>query len=94
MLISISLIASFIAGAILPFAITLVANVFQSMITYDKSVQAGKHDEEKFLKSMHNFGVNYSCVGALLFLCVYLGTALMNVTALNQVTICNIWCIV
>ncbi|CAH0585608.1 unnamed protein product [Chrysodeixis includens] len=85
MLISISLIASFIAGATLPFAITLVANVFQSMITYDKSVQAGKHDEAKFLRSMHNFGVNYSCVGALLFVCVYLSTALMNVTALNQV---------
>lgn len=84
-LISISIIASFIGGAALPYAITLVANVFQSMITYDKAVQSGTQDGEAFLQSMHKFGVIYSSVGVLLFFCAYLGSALMNITAINQV---------
>ncbi|KAF9421163.1 hypothetical protein HW555_002875 [Spodoptera exigua] len=84
-LISISILASLVAGVTLPYAITLVANVFQNMITYDKAVQAGTQDDEAFLSRMHKFGVTYSCVGVLLFICVYLGSALMNVTAINQV---------
>ncbi|XP_022813968.1 multidrug resistance protein 1B-like [Spodoptera litura] len=84
-LISISILASLVAGVTLPYAITLVANVFQNMITYDKAVQAGTQDDEVFLSQMHEFGVTYSCVGVLLFICVYLGSALMNVTAINQV---------
>ena len=84
-MITISIIASFIAGATLPFAITLVANVFQSMITYDKAVQAGNQDGEAFLRTMHEFGIMYSCVGVVLFAGAYLGSALMNITAINQV---------
>lgn len=84
-LISISILASLVAGVTLPYAITLVAGVFQNMITYDKAVQAGTQDDEAFLSKMHKFGVTYSCVGVLLFVCVYLGSALMNVTAINQV---------
>lgn len=77
--------ASFVAGATLPFAITLVANVFQSMITYDKEVQSKTQDGDAFLHTIHKFGIMYSCVGVLLFVCAYLGSALMNITAINQV---------
>ncbi|CAB3261602.1 unnamed protein product [Arctia plantaginis] len=34
---------------------------------------------------MHKFGINYSCVGVVLFTCVYLGNAFMNITAINQI---------
>ncbi|KAJ8731260.1 hypothetical protein PYW07_004424 [Mythimna separata] len=84
-LITISIIAAFISGATVPYAITLVANVFQCMITYDKAVKAGTQDDEAFLKSMHQFGATYSAVGVLLLCCAYLGSALMNITAINQI---------
>ncbi|XP_063892019.1 ATP-dependent translocase ABCB1 isoform X1 [Helicoverpa armigera] len=84
-MIATSIIASFVAGITLPYAITLVANVFQNMITYDKAVQAGTQDAEAFLLSMHYFGVKYSLIGVLLFFCAYLGSAFMNITAINQV---------
>lgn len=85
LLIIIALFASVIVGLILPYAITLVANIFQTMITYDKSRKEGKRRDTEFLTSMHKFGIYYSCVGAVLFLCVYLGNAFMNITAINQV---------
>lgn len=84
-LIAVGLLASIVAGMTLPYAITLVANVFQGMITYTKSAQAGTQDDQGFLTSMHGFGVHYSCVGLTLFMGGYLGTALMKMTALNQV---------
>ncbi|XP_028161700.1 multidrug resistance protein pgp-3-like [Ostrinia furnacalis] len=85
LLIALALLATIIAGITLPYAITLVANVFQTMISYSKLAQAGTQDDEEFLRSMHAFGVHYSCVGVVLFLGGYLGTALMKITALNQI---------
>lgn len=70
----------------MPFAISLVANVFQTMIDYAVSVKAGTPNSEEFLKSMHQFGINYSCVGFVLFTCGYVGTALIDIAAINQVS--------
>ncbi|XP_050351148.1 ATP-dependent translocase ABCB1-like [Nymphalis io] len=68
----------------MPYAIALVANVFQNMIDYTKSSK--DHISNKmFLKAMHDFGLEYTCVGLVLFTGGYLGTALMNVAAINQI---------
>nr|XP_026499598.1 multidrug resistance protein 1A-like [Vanessa tameamea] len=68
----------------MPYAIALVANVFQNMIDYAKSSK-DHISYEVFLKSMHDFGIKYTCVGLVLFTGGYLGTALMNVAAINQI---------
>lgn len=84
---SIALVATFIAGITLPYAITIVANVFQSVIDYDKSVQEGRRDDEGFMRTLKTFAVTYSCVGVVLFTGGYLGTAFMNIAAIHQVKI-------
>ncbi|XP_046965821.1 ATP-dependent translocase ABCB1-like [Vanessa cardui] len=68
----------------MPYAIALVANVFQNMIDYAESSK-DQISYEVFLKSMHDFGIKYTCVGLVLFTGGYLGTALMNVAAINQI---------
>lgn len=82
---AIALVATFIAGITLPYAITIVANVFQSMIDYEKSVQEGTKDDERFMRTMRTFAITYSSVGVILFTGGYLGTAFMNIAAINQV---------
>lgn len=57
------------------------------MIAYTKSAQEGTPDDKEFLSKIHLFGVKYSCVGVILFIGGYMGTALMNITALNQVNV-------
>ncbi|CAH2096059.1 unnamed protein product [Euphydryas editha] len=84
LLISVALIAIFTAGLTMPYSIVLVANAFQSMIDYARS-NKDDSNTKVFLKSMHQFGINYSCVGVLLLTGGYLGSALMNVAAINQI---------
>ncbi|XP_045448212.1 ATP-dependent translocase ABCB1-like [Melitaea cinxia] len=84
LLISIAFISIFIAGLTMPYSIALVANVFQSMIDYAKS-NKDQFYTRLFLKSMQQFGIKYTCVGVLLLISGYLGSALMNVAAINQI---------
>lgn len=82
-----AMFSSIIAALSLPFAIAVVASAFQSMIEYDKSVADGTHKVEEFMHAMRWFGVEYSCLGVILFLGGYFGTAFMNIAAINQVCI-------
>lgn len=90
-MITISLLATFVAGITLPYAINLVAGNFQNMISYAKSAKEGIPDDKVFLSKIHLFGVKYSCVGVVLFFGGYLGSALMNITAINQVNLSIIY---
>ncbi|CAF4933976.1 unnamed protein product [Pieris macdunnoughi] len=83
-LITIGLLASFISGISLSYSITLVSNGFQSMINYAKADKSAE-TEAYFLNEIQDFVRKYSCVGGLLLLGGYLGTALMNITAIRQV---------
>ncbi|RVE50883.1 hypothetical protein evm_004450 [Chilo suppressalis] len=85
LLIAISLLCNAVAGMILPYAITLVAGVFQDMISYAKDGDNSIENNEQFLNSLHTFAIKYSCVGIILFLSGYLGTALSKIAALNQI---------
>lgn len=84
-MIAVALLATLVAAMTLPYAITLVANIFQTMISHATATQNGTQDDEAFLRSMHAFGIHYSCVGIVLFIGGYVGTAFMKITALNQV---------
>lgn len=81
----IALSAALVAGLTMPFGIALVATMFQEMIDYAKSVKDGANKADDFLKFMHRFGISYCCVGLVLFVGGYLGTAFMNIAAINQV---------
>ncbi|XP_047503247.1 ATP-dependent translocase ABCB1-like isoform X5 [Pieris napi] len=83
-LITIGLLASFISGISLSYSITLVSNGFQSMINYAKADKSAE-TEAYFLNEIQDFVRKYSCIGGLLLLGGYLGTALMNITAIRQV---------
>ncbi|XP_045498441.1 ATP-dependent translocase ABCB1-like [Colias croceus] len=83
-LIGVALFGTFISGISLPYAITLVANVFQNMINYAKS-NKNNLVNDKFLHEMHLFSLKYTGVGVILLMGGYLGTALMNIAAINQV---------
>lgn len=80
-----SVVTTFLVGLATPFAITLVANMFQTMIAYELSRHNNTNDDSKFLEDMHNFGINYSLVGLVMFIGGYIGTAFINVAAINQV---------
>ncbi|KAL0883026.1 hypothetical protein ABMA27_016507 [Loxostege sticticalis] len=84
-MIAVALLATLVAAMTLPYAITLVANIFQTMISHATATQNGTQDDEAFLRSMHAFGIHYSCVGIVLFIGGYVGTAFMKITALNQI---------
>lgn len=63
-----------------------MAKAFQDMISFAKEQKRGEEaDNDEFLEEMHIFGVMYTCVGILIFIGGYLGSALMNITAINQV---------
>ncbi|XP_073956332.1 ATP-dependent translocase ABCB1-like isoform X3 [Choristoneura fumiferana] len=80
-----STVTTFLAGLATPFAITLVANMFHTMIAYELSRHNKTNDDAKFLEDMHKFGINYSLVGVVMFIGGYIGTALINVAAINQI---------
>ncbi|CAK1551197.1 unnamed protein product [Leptosia nina] len=84
LLITLALLATFISGTSLPYSITLVSNGFHSMINYAKSNKTVETNEN-FLREMHHFVYKYACVGIILLSGGYLGTALMNIAAINQV---------
>ncbi|XP_026327134.1 phosphatidylcholine translocator ABCB4-like isoform X2 [Hyposmocoma kahamanoa] len=84
-MITVAMLATIFAALSLPFAITIVANAFQSMIDYDKSITYGTNNAEEFMNNMHWFGMKYSCIGVILFAGGYVGTAFMNIAAINQV---------
>ncbi|XP_075977925.1 ATP-dependent translocase ABCB1-like [Anticarsia gemmatalis] len=81
----VSVLASVIAGITYPFAIVTLAQVFQDMISYQLSKYQGKHDDAAFLRKIYYFGIKYSSVGVLLLVTGYIATALMNLTAINQI---------
>lgn len=85
-MITIAMLATIFAALSLPFAITIVANAFQNMIDYDKSITHGTNNAEGFMNNMHWFGMKYSCIGVILFVGGYVGTAFMNIAAINQVS--------
>ncbi|XP_026327136.1 multidrug resistance protein 1-like isoform X4 [Hyposmocoma kahamanoa] len=85
LMITVAMLATIFAALSLPFAITIVANAFQSMIDYDKSITYGTNNAEEFMNNMHWFGMKYSCIGVILFAGGYVGTAFMNIAAINQV---------
>lgn len=86
-MITVAMLTTIFAALSLPFAITIVANAFQSMIDFDKSISDGTNKAEEFMYNMRLFGIKYSCMGVILFLGGYCGTAFMNITAINQVII-------
>ncbi|XP_038210088.1 ATP-dependent translocase ABCB1-like [Zerene cesonia] len=54
------------------------------MINYAKTDKNNLANDD-FLHEMHKFSLKYSSVGAILLMGGYLGTALMNIAAINQV---------
>lgn len=80
------MLATIFAAICLPLAITIVANAFQSMIDYDKAITNGTNNAKEFLSNMHSFGFKYSGMGVILFVGGYVGTAFMNIAAINQVS--------
>ncbi|XP_073956330.1 ATP-dependent translocase ABCB1-like isoform X2 [Choristoneura fumiferana] len=59
--------------------------MFHTMIAYELSRHNKTNDDAKFLEDMHKFGINYSLVGVVMFIGGYIGTALINVAAINQI---------
>lgn len=83
-LIILALTSTFVSGISQPYSITLLSGGFQSMINYAKGEKNSQTDA-MFLEELHEFVRKYSCVGGLLLLGGYLGTAVMNITATRQV---------
>ncbi|KAJ2949205.1 hypothetical protein O0L34_g6150 [Tuta absoluta] len=80
-LIAIAFLASALAGLALTWAITIVAGLIQKMIEYEKRII----NDEKFLAYIHGFAIKGVSIGAVVFVGTYMGSAFMNITAINQI---------
>ncbi|XP_063536030.1 phosphatidylcholine translocator ABCB4-like [Cydia strobilella] len=85
-LICMSTIGSIVAGLMVPFSIIAVAGIFNVMVEHEKNILQSKPvDNAKFLEALHKFGVNYSLIGLTVVVSLYIGTAFVEIAAINQI---------
>ncbi|XP_063624238.1 ATP-dependent translocase ABCB1-like [Cydia splendana] len=85
-LICMSTIGSIVAGLMLPFSVIVVAGIFNVMVEHEKNVLQSKPvDNAKFLEALHKFGVHYSLIGLTVVVSLYIGTAFVEIAAINQI---------
>ncbi|XP_061716264.1 ATP-dependent translocase ABCB1-like isoform X5 [Cydia pomonella] len=85
-LICMSTIGSIVAGLMLPFSIIAVAGIFNVMVEHEKNILQSKPiDNAKFLEALHKFGINYSLIGLTVVVSLYIGTAFVEIAAINQI---------
>ncbi|XP_063364406.1 ATP-dependent translocase ABCB1-like [Cydia amplana] len=85
-LICMSTIGSIVAGLMVPFSIIAVAGIFNVMVEHEKNILQFKPvDNAKFLEALHTFGVKYSLIGLTVVVSLYIGTAFVEIAAINQI---------